>query len=410
MNDTETRSLLDNNSSSSSNSYNVEIVSTDEVIHKIEEVIKSIIDALDNEETPTLQISRDCDGDRHHISHHPCVKRFNNISQCRSVTGILMVLSYCYSLLLSRRTSSTREVYYFYVTHFRGQRECDAAIIDAANLLQVPRSALGLHASPKGWFCGCIQLIDDKNNVIMDGQHLSSIQGAPITSEWLNYYHAPQHQRKFTITSYFQQNNQGTTGTEKARCILVIEKEGIYHRFSENRLYDRYPCILVTGKGFPDLATRSLVHALHKELSLPVYGICDCNPYGVLVLHTYEYGSERLGMDGGYRYSVPIQWLGLRPTQIEKQQQQGEGGKNLPEGVYQQLTDLDRKRLEQLCDANHLFHNHHHNDNSQRSNYCDNHNDYTCNNHNNKYKQNKSRLKELQKNVTEWVQNGIRSI
>ena len=100
-------------------------------------------------------------------------KRFN-LQQCRSFTSILLVLAYCHSLLLpddenvndgttsvcyTRRTTTTREVYYFYVTHFRSQRECDMAIWDACQLLQVPRYALGLQAGSRGWFCGDVQLM-----------------------------------------------------------------------------------------------------------------------------------------------------------------------------------------------------------------------------------------------------------
>jgi meiotic recombination protein SPO11 len=34
-----------------------------------------------------------------------------------------------------------------------------------------------------------------------------------------------------------------------AKCIVVIEKEGAYTRLSEDRVFDKIPCILVTGKG-----------------------------------------------------------------------------------------------------------------------------------------------------------------
>lgn len=38
--------------------------------------------------------------------------------------------------------------------------------------------------------------------------------------------------------------------------------------------------ILVTGKGFPDVATRACVHALSKAMPyLQIYGLSDCNPY-----------------------------------------------------------------------------------------------------------------------------------
>jgi meiotic recombination protein SPO11 len=100
----------------------------------------------------------------------------------------------------------------------------------------------------------------------------------------------------------------------------------------------------VCGKGFPDLATRACVHALHTELDLPVWGVADCDPYGMLVLHCYMYSNNtQLGVDGGSRYGVPIKWVGLRPSQIDSIQTDES---ELPEQCFMRLTEHDRKRLE----------------------------------------------------------------
>ena len=288
-----------------------------------------------------------------------------NLHQCRSYTSLLLVLSFVQNLLKSGRTTTTREVYYYYVTHFRSQRECDAAILDCAALLQVPRVALGLAASPKGWFCGCVEIVrcGDTGDGVgvgatgtasrVDGTALSSSQGLPITREWID---------RSTPTSYGNNVGSGSTrtgtcagspafqiSTRDAKCILVIEKEGVYNRLSEDRFYDRYPSILVTGKGFPDLATRALVHALHTELQLPVYGLCDCNPGGIGVLQTYRKGSARMGLDGTDRYGVPIQWIGLRPSQVHAMRS------DLPSNVFQSLTEWDRKKIGRLGEEGSSF-------------------------------------------------------
>ena len=71
-------------------------------------------------------------------------------TQFPTFTNMLLVMCYVHNLLLSKRTSTTREVFYFYVTHFKTQRECDKAISDVSRWLEVPRLALGLVASPKG--------------------------------------------------------------------------------------------------------------------------------------------------------------------------------------------------------------------------------------------------------------------
>lgn len=113
-------------------------ITSEEVVNRIEDAVASIIEMMDEQLLPSIRSSED-----------KCLKRFT-LAQSRSFTSILMVLSYCHSLLGHKRSTTTREVYYFFVTHFRNQRECDYAIWESAELLGVPRTSLGLAASPKG--------------------------------------------------------------------------------------------------------------------------------------------------------------------------------------------------------------------------------------------------------------------
>jgi meiotic recombination protein SPO11 len=273
-------------------------------------MIQSVIDPLDRKEPP-----------------HIGTKSFYHSTHCRSLTSIIMVASFCYDLLKANRTTTTREVYYFFVTHFRNQAECDKAIWDLSALLRVSRSAMGLAASPKGWFCGCLDLYNSRGDLIVNGRELDS-HGMAITSST----------HKFAKI------------TSDAKCILVIEKEGVYNRLSEDKFFlTFYPCILITGKGFPDVATRQWVQQLQRALGLPVYGLCDCNPFGISVLNTYHYGevttNKREPRDMS---SLELQWIGLRPSQLEALQ--------LPATVFQQLTPLDEKRLASLRQETHPFH------------------------------------------------------
>jgi len=347
-----------------------------DVIQRIESVMTSLIDYLDQNKAPILKsfvetrsdiIRAKNDGNdsdssnesrsrprnqktnirKHNANSNPAFQRsFGNISQTRSFTSVVMVMSFVHQLLLSNRTTTTREVYYVFVTHFRSQRECDSAILDVAKILDVPRRALGLSASPKGWFCGCVEITrkgilpsgkDISGSV--DGTAISSMQGLPITREWIER----------------DDNGKADGGIEirvsskNAKCILVIEKEGVYNRLSEERLFDRFPCILVTGKGFPDLATRALVHTLYNELKIPVLGLCDGNPYGISVLALYHCAGDRMGVDGGTKYGVPIKWLGLRHSHVAELEEE------LPKTVFQKLSDLDYKRIDTLLEETNPF-------------------------------------------------------
>jgi meiotic recombination protein SPO11 len=46
------------------------------------------------------------------------------------------------------------------------------------------------------------------------------------------------------------------TFQSEARYILVVEKDAVFQRLSEDRFFMTVPSILITAKGFPDLATR----------------------------------------------------------------------------------------------------------------------------------------------------------
>ena len=334
------------------------------VVHRIEVLIERIFSTLDNMGVPQISGYRgssndddfdDDDDSYKEVREDVIVSNLNDsgdqtfsrtwgvIGQARTFTSICLVLSFIHQLLLSMRTTTTREVYYVFVTHFRSQRECDSTILDVAKILGVSRRSLGLSASPKGWFCGCVEITrrgilpsgKDVSGMI-DGTALSSIQGLPITREWIERDESGKNEQGVEIS----------VSSKNAKCILVIEKEGVFNRLSEERLYDRFPCIMITGKGFPDLCTRALVKTLHKELNLPVVGLCDMNPYGISVLSVYHCAGNRMGVDGNYRYSVPIKWMGLRPKEVKELHEKHK----FPDSVFQELTDLDKKRIYSLTD------------------------------------------------------------
>lgn len=74
----------------------------------------------------------------------------------------------------------------------------------------------------------------DEENVdiqVTDCSALTSIHGLPITREWLDLASWKEADPNFCIES-------------DAVCILCVEKEGIYTRLSEDRFFDKVPCIL----------------------------------------------------------------------------------------------------------------------------------------------------------------------
>ena len=79
-----------------------------------------------------------------------------------------------------------------------------------------------------------------------------------------------------------------------ATCVIIVEKESVFNDLtsSSSNLLNRFPgCILITGRGMPDLATRcfaSFLSLLYPQL--PFYGFCDHNASGLSILCQYKFG------------------------------------------------------------------------------------------------------------------------
>ena len=105
-----------------------------------------------------------------------------------------------------------------------------------------------------------------------------------------------------------------------ALFILLVEKDAAFMRLAEDRFYNTYPCIILTAKGQPDVATRyylmtskqqQMQHCacvvithlsvqqlmrrlflkkLKETLKIPVLALVDSDPYGLKILSVYMNG------------------------------------------------------------------------------------------------------------------------
>lgn len=101
---------------------------------------------------------------------------------------------------------------------------------------------------------------------------------------------------------------------------LVSELFGMtMHFFSkEDRFYQRYPCIVITAKGQPDVASRMFLSRITSELQIPVLALVDSDPYGLKILSVYMSGSKNMSYDSASLTTPDIKWLGLRPSDLNK--------------------------------------------------------------------------------------------
>lgn len=115
--------------------------------------------------------------------------------------------------------------------------------------------------------------------------------------------------------------------------VLVVEKETVFNKLAQAASDQAAPAwlkssVLVTGKGYPDVATRTFLRALlnpdsysvssPKPDTLTVYGLVDGDPHGLDILSTYINGSRAMQYAGAALCIPEIIWLGLRHADIAK--------------------------------------------------------------------------------------------
>jgi len=89
-------------------------------------------------------------------------------------------------------------------------------------------------------------------------------------------------------------------------------------RLSEDRFYNTYPCIVITGKGQPDVATRMFLKKVKETLKIPVLALVDSDPYGLKIFSVYMQGSKSMAYDNASLVTPDIKWLGIRPSDLDK--------------------------------------------------------------------------------------------
>nr|AGT17149.1 meiotic recombination protein [Saccharum hybrid cultivar R570] len=123
-----------------------------------------------------------------------------------------------------------------------------------------------------------------------------------------------------------------------AHYILVVEKETVFQRLANDKFCERNRCIVITGRGYPDIPTRRFLRYLVEQLHLPAYCLVDSDPYGFDILATYKFGSLQLAHDANLLRVPDIRWLGVFTSDLEEY--------CLPDCCLLHLSPEDRRKAE----------------------------------------------------------------
>lgn len=87
---------------------------------------------------------------------------------------------------------------------------------------------------------------------------------------------------------------------EGVTSVLVVEKETIFRELSLNETI-QHGFILITGKGYPDVATCVFIRRLTEHCpGVPVHVLTDADPHGALIARTYTRACPRAEWIGAF--------------------------------------------------------------------------------------------------------------
>nr|XP_027080749.1 meiotic recombination protein SPO11-2 isoform X2 [Coffea arabica] len=125
---------------------------------------------------------------------------------------------------------------------------------------------------------------------------------------WLCYFRGPEFVREIDHED----------GCSLYNCSGEVFQHAIFQRLAEDCVFNQIPSILITAKGYPDIATRFFLHRMSRAFpEMPILGLVDWNPAGLAILCTYKFGSIGMGLEA-YRYACNVKWLGMRMDDISQ--------------------------------------------------------------------------------------------
>ncbi|XP_032758349.1 meiotic recombination protein SPO11 isoform X1 [Rattus rattus] len=302
------------------------VPSSSEVLTSIENIIQDIIKSLARNEAPAFTIDNRSSWenmtfeDAFGLQMRPqCTTRKIKSDSLRSVRKfalILKILSMIYKLIQSNTYATKRDIYYTESQLFRNQAAVDSIIDDISCMLKVPRRSLHVLSTSKGLIAGNLRYVEE------DGTQVQCMCSATATA----------------VPSNIQGMQNLVTD---AKFLLIVEKDATFQRLLDDNFCSRMsPCIMVTGKGIPDLNTRLLVKKLWDTFHIPVFTLVDADPYGIEIMCIYKYGSMSMSFEA-HNLTVPaIRWLGLLPSDIKRL--------NIPKDSLIPLTRRDQMKLDSI--------------------------------------------------------------
>ncbi len=240
---------------------------------------------------------------------------YHSLASVVDATRTARVMEIVFNLLKSNLHATKREVYYSDVNLFREQKYSDKIIEDVASMIQTTRDSIHVVASARGSAMGRV--------TIRDGGDLIDLTKMG-TGGW-------------AVTPFLDQLEIVESDAE---FIILSEKDAAVMRLAEAKYWNRQPCIVITGKGSGDIATRAFLKMLVKELEIPAFALVDSDPYGHYIYSVFLRGSKRLSYESPFIATPELKLLGVLSRDLDEY--------NIPKSVRIPMQPSDIKRVKDM--------------------------------------------------------------
>ncbi|XP_046816518.1 meiotic recombination protein SPO11 [Vespa crabro] len=254
------------------------------------ESLESLENDVNESDDKTLEFDEDDNSVNTTDSMNFCRKRSKN-----KLALMMKVMAMSHRLLITNTRITRRSFYYDLKNDIAGilvptQKYIDLAVHDVAELLNCAPWDLGLIATSKGLIAGNLTLY------FMDNQTIDcNVPGGALIPQIIS-----------NIISI----------RAKAKFVLIVEKDSIFQKLLEENTTELLNCILITGKGYPDIGTRMLIKLLSEKLNIPIYIIVDADPFGMDIMCVYRFGSSTLSKENDSLACPKVRWLGIHPSEL----------------------------------------------------------------------------------------------
>ncbi|KAM0684045.1 endodeoxyribonuclease [Mitosporidium daphniae] len=244
-------------------------------------------------------------------------------NQMKHYLAIIQILVIVVELIENSQFATKRDVFYRNVPLFERPSMAYDAIDDIACSLGVSREDLHIISSPKGLVFGDLHFtLRNNTDLKCDSQPLF----IPTVSCIANFY------------------------LKNVCFVLLIEKESVFRSIVDcssviKRSVGNF--VAITGKGYPCVSTRQFLRLLSlKYPNIPIFGLFDCDPYGMDIYYVYKYGSRNLSYESDSSVISSIQLLGLSINQAQEISKELD---NL-DYMFMSLSKRDYKKLLMLLE------------------------------------------------------------